>query len=575
MKKYLKLTLFKKIFLVVFCAFLAVGSFGFYLDYQVQLEQTAQEFIGMVDVSFMEKEAHRLIENQAWNQSGFQLSYKGISSNYIALLVDNQIKESSYLEHAEDLLAEDPLYVITTETETYDITELGEKMLEDIQDYILDVYRKREDIQFQIEKVNNKIEYFKMGNIEYNPSGKKPKNVQTRYISSYSTPEFDYSKDFERVYPKVTIFEPKSDNTKMDKMIRNQRDEFGYLESLGEIDIQYIYDEVGLYIIGMFRDSVHDFELVNVHYTGITKEDVANKIFELKGYVYISAFITVILVSLLISYMLTRRIKKIEKTTGLIADNQFDLTLKEKPKDELGDLSHSINIMSQKLKHTMEQLNQEIERVKQLESLRKEFINQFTHEMKTPLGIINGYSELLDEAQSDEEKEKYIHLINKETEKINKLIKSMLDLSRLEANKVELQLEDIDLEDIVTEIVDEYEVLLMKKEAKVNVSAFKTHIQADKELIKTVIQNFMSNAVKHVHEKGHINICIDEGVKVYNEGEHIPDENLDTIWYTFVSHDQQGSGLGLAICQSILELHGFEYGVMNKDDGVEFYFKRR
>ena len=570
MKKYLKLTLFKKIFLVIFCAFLGVESFSFYLDYQVQLEQTAQSFIGMVDVSFMEKEAHRLIENETWNQSGFQLSYEGISSNYIAILIDNIINESSYLEHVEN-----SLYVITTETATYDITELGRKMLEDIQDYILDVYRKRDDIQFQIEKVNNKIEYFKIGNIEYNPSGKKPKNVQTRYISSYSTPEFDYSKDFERVYPKVTIFEPKSDNTKMDKMIRNQRDEFGYLESIGEIDIQYIYDDAGLYIIGMFRDSVHDFELVNMHYTGITKEDVANKIFELKGFVYLSAFITVIFVSLLISYMLTRRIKKIEKTTHLIADNQFDLTLKEKPRDELGDLSHSINIMSQKLKHTMEQLSQEIERVKQLESLRKEFINQFTHEMKTPLGIINGYSELLDEAQSDEEKEKYIHLINKETEKINKLIKSMLDLSRLEANKVELQLEDIDLEDIVTEIVDEYEVLLMKKEAKVNVSAFKTHIQADKELIKTVIRNFMSNAVKHVHEKGHINICIDEGVKIYNEGEHIPDENLDTIWYTFVTHDQQGSGLGLAICQSILELHDFEYGVMNKDDGVEFYFKRR
>ncbi len=570
MKKYLKLTLFKKIFLVVFCAFLGVESFSFYLDYQVQLEQTAQSFIGMVDVSFMEKEAHRLIENETWNQSGFQLSYEGISSNYIAILIDNIISESSYLEHVEN-----SLYVITTETATYDITELGRKMLEDIQDYILDVYRKRDDIQFQIEKVNNKIEYFKIGNIEYNPSGKKPKNVQTRYISSYSTPEFDYSKDFERVYPKVTIFEPKSDNTKMDKMIRNQRDEFGYLESIGEIDIQYIYDDAGLYIIGMFRDSVHDFELVNMHYTGITKEDVANKIFELKGFVYLSAFITVIFVSLLISYMLTRRIKKIEKTTHLIADNQFDLTLKEKPRDELGDLSHSINIMSQKLKHTMEQLSQEIERVKQLESLRKEFINQFTHEMKTPLGIINGYSELLDEAQSDEEKEKYIHLINKETEKINKLIKLMLDLSRLEANKVELQLEDIDLEDIVTEIVDEYEVLLMKKEAKVSVSAFKTHIQADKELIKTVIRNFMSNAVKHVHEKGHINICIDEGVKIYNEGEHISDENLDTIWYTFVTHDQQGSGLGLAICQSILELHDFEYGVMNKDDGVEFYFKRR
>ena len=574
MKKYLKLTLFKKIFLVVFCAFLGVESFSFYLDYKTQLKQTAHNYIGMVDVENIEKICHSLIEKYDYEhfESDFSEEMSNNKSEYQALLNHNgsEILIASMHFYSSE---QKKCHIIGEKTEKiYNIEKIGQQLLEKVENYIRSVYKNGSDIPFKILD-DGELQYFQIGDIEYNPNHIDSDEIESDIVLNYQTSNFYYSKyyymgipvgvDCEELYGRIE-----------DMITKNNI--FNNIMSIGNTDIDYYYDDNGeLFVFGVYNDVNEEFKFIDVNYTGIDKEYVLKKTFKMNSPVYISAFFVVLVISIMISYMLTRRIKKIEKTTHLIADNQFDLTLKEKPRDELGDLSHSINIMSQKLKHTMEQLNQEIERVKQLESLRKEFINQFTHEMKTPLGIINGYSELLDEAQSDEEKEKYIHLINKETEKINKLIKSMLDLSRLEANKVELQLEDIDLEDIVTEIVDEYEVLLMKKEAKVNVSAFKTHIQADKELIKTVIRNFMSNAVKHVHEKGHINICIDEGVKIYNEGEHIPDENLDTIWYTFVTHDQQGSGLGLAICQSILELHDFEYGVMNKDDGVEFYFKRR
>ena len=100
----------------------------------------------------------------------------------------------------------------------------------------------------------------------------------------------------------------------------------------------------------------------------------------------------------------------------------------DKYNDELGDLSTSINIMSSNLKNTIDQLNKEIDQVKNLESLRKDFINQFTHEMKTPLGIINGYSELLEETETEEERQKYLDIINKETVRINDLVQGMLSL---------------------------------------------------------------------------------------------------------------------------------------------------
>jgi len=228
--------------------------------------------------------------------------------------------------------------------------------------------------------------------------------------------------------------------------------------------------------------------------------------------------------------------------------------------------------MSQQLKETIFNLNEEINRVKKLESLRQEFIANFTHEIKTPLGIINGYIELIETTNNDAKKEQYLINIEQEVSRINELILAMLNLSRLESVKVELHIENIDLEDLVTEIIDEYEILLMKKNVKIQMNVIDKNINADKKQLSIVIHNFINNAIKHVAINGRIIIKMNKGLYVYNDGEKILADQFNHIWYTFVTYDQQGSGLGLAICKSILELHEFNFGVENKDNGVEFYF---
>ena len=299
---------------------------------------------------------------------------------------------------------------------------------------------------------------------------------------------------------------------------------------------------------------------------------IAQQYFEDTWGLFLGAFCIVVCISILVSWTISRPIQKLEKVALKIKNNQFDEEINIHSHDEIGSLAKSIQSMSSQLKNTMEQLNQEIKHVKKLEVLRKDFVDQFTHEMKTPLSIINGYSELIEEATSQEEREKYLLIIHRETERLNQLIQSMLSLSRLEAGKVELHQEQFDLENSVTEIVDEYEVLLMKKHIQVDINVLHPMIQGDRKLLETVIHNFLSNALKHTPEQGHIYIKIDQGFSIINEGSHISEEHLSDIWYTFVTHDYQGSGLGLAICQAILQLHHYDYGVKNVETGVEFYF---
>lgn len=298
---------------------------------------------------------------------------------------------------------------------------------------------------------------------------------------------------------------------------------------------------------------------------------ITHQVIYSKMIIYIISFIVCIMISLLISYILTRRIKKMSQATLSIANNDFDIHLNEKSEDELGVLSHNINQMSQQLKTTIQQLNDEIEYVKKLEGMRKEFIANFTHEIKTPLSIINGYIELIEAGKDDLKKQQYLSAIHQEIEHINQLIMAMLDLSRLESGHVELHKEDIDLEDLLMSIVETFAPILKKKHIHVVMEDEFPHIQGDIKELQTVFQNFMSNAIKHTPQNGHIYIKYHQGILSFeNEGKHLSHEQKETIWDTYVSSDRQGTGLGLAICRSILELHGFQYDVCNSEKGVEF-----
>lgn len=288
----------------------------------------------------------------------------------------------------------------------------------------------------------------------------------------------------------------------------------------------------------------------------------------------LGGFLFIVLFSYLISYMTTRRIKEIDRVAMEITNNNFEGILDTKGSDELSSLSSHINTMSSNLKRNIDALNLEIDQVKKMEQLRKEFIAQFTHEIKTPLAIINGNIDLLENVEDIDKKDKYIEVINKEIAVINDLVLQMLDLSKLEAKAITLDKKEIDLRELSEDIIDDYEQLLMDKKLKIEIQGEDVLIVGDRKRIEMVIQNYLSNAIKHAFINSTIKIKIKENeFSIENKGKQIDENRMDTIWESFVSDDQKGTGLGLAIVRNILELHEMSYGVYNLQGGVEFYFR--
>lgn len=293
---------------------------------------------------------------------------------------------------------------------------------------------------------------------------------------------------------------------------------------------------------------------------------------------YLLAFVLIILICLSIAYMVIKPIRRIETTAKHIARKEFDYPIDTTRHDELGDLSRSIDRMSKELESTINNLHQEIERVQRLEVIRKEFVFNFTHEIKTPLGIINGFSELVEIEQDEKKRNEYITIIQNETKRINELVLAMLDLSKLESQKVSLKLEEVDLLDIVGDCLDSMMYLFERKQIKVHTQLDSSMVKADRFKIEMVIDNFISNALRYTAEGKNVYVRLDEhGFEIENEGHPIPKDDLEKIWLTFHKVDRsrnaEGTGLGLAICKAILDLHHFEYGVKNTEKGVLFYFK--
>ena len=304
------------------------------------------------------------------------------------------------------------------------------------------------------------------------------------------------------------------------------------------------------------------------------RNQLKNDLFKDNFPLLLGGFLFIVLFSYLISYMTTRRIKEIDRVAMEITNNNFEGVLDTKGHDELSSLSSHINAMSSNLKRNIDALNLEIDQVKKMEQLRKEFIAQFTHEIKTPLAIINGNIDLLENVDDEDKKAKYIEVINKEIAVINDLVLQMLDLSKLEAKAITLDKKEIDLRELSEDIIDDYEQLLMDKKLKIEIQGEDVLIVGDRKRIEMVIQNYLSNAIKHAFINSTIKIKIKENeFSIENKGKQIDENRMDSIWESFVSDDQKGTGLGLAIVRNILELHEMSYGVYNLQGGVEFYFR--
>ena len=214
----------------------------------------------------------------------------------------------------------------------------------------------------------------------------------------------------------------------------------------------------------------------------------------------------------------------------------------------------------------------------ELEKQRKEITDALAHDLKTPLSIISGYTQNLQENIHTEKRDHYANHIQENVERMDKIIRKMLELTRLESGFLQVKSEDVALDEICQIIIDRYKPVWEDKLLAVSLDG-KAAVRADGSLLLRVIDNFFGNALDNTSQGGRISISISEdALQVYNSGSHIPESKMEEIWQPFKKGDaarshSKGTGLGLAITRTILELHGFPYGAKNLEDGVAFWFQ--
>ena len=267
--------------------------------------------------------------------------------------------------------------------------------------------------------------------------------------------------------------------------------------------------------------------------------------------------------------------------------------------DEINDLGKSINIMSEKLESTIKklttnntELEKDIERKSKIEEMRKQFISDVSHELKTPIALIQGYAEgLVENVNADDEsREFYANVILDEANKMDKLVRQLLELMKIEAGKLELHDSNFDISVLINEVLKKCNVMLQENNMTVNFDNNNVvMVNADPFYVEQILLNYITNAIKYSKEingerKIDVNININAQTKkvrinIFNTGDGIPEEQLQRIWGRFYKIDSSrnrekgGSGIGLAYVRAIMNNYKNEYGAINKTNGVEFYFE--
>ena len=305
----------------------------------------------------------------------------------------------------------------------------------------------------------------------------------------------------------------------------------------------------------------------------------------------------VIIGTVIIGYLskkITDPILEIARISQRMSQMEFDIRYRGKEKNELGILGESINEMADRLEQTIaelktanNELQKDIEQKTKIDEMRKEFVANVSHELKTPIALIQGYAEGLQECINDDAQSRdfYCEVIIDEAGKMNRMVKKLLTLNKLEFGAQTMEIERFDIVSVITGIVHASDILMQQKGVKLALLAKEpVYVWADEFDIEEVFGNYFSNALNHVEGEMRIEVRVERAgdtvrVSVYNTGQQIPEEDLDKIWIKFYKVDKArtreygGSGIGLSIVKAVMDALHQKYGVRNREDGVEFWFE--
>ncbi|MCR4830103.1 MAG: HAMP domain-containing histidine kinase [Pseudobutyrivibrio sp.] len=309
--------------------------------------------------------------------------------------------------------------------------------------------------------------------------------------------------------------------------------------------------------------------------------------------VIVALVITILMAQFAISKFTKPLINLIDITKKI---SNFNFEVKYKPQriyNEIDDLGEHINEMSTTLKRAITQLKaandslkHDLEVREETENMRKEFVSNVSHELKTPIALIQGYAEGLQEGIMDDENSRqiYLDIIIDEANKMNRLVREMLILNQLEAGQMNLDLVDFNVTEMIDSVVDSNQINFDAQ--NINYSFINKEdcvVHADEFLVEQVITNFISNAIHYVMNENIITVRYDfvkKGkvrISVFNSGNNIAKKDIKHIWEKFYKADKArsreygGSGIGLSVVKATMELLHEKFGVENLSNGVEFW----
>ena len=312
------------------------------------------------------------------------------------------------------------------------------------------------------------------------------------------------------------------------------------------------------------------------------------------AYVGFGAAIVSAVIVLIISGKITKPIKELTEISERMIHLDFEAKYTGKSKTEIALLGQNINELSCTLEQTISELKsannelqRDIEKKNKIDEMRKEFLSNVSHELKTPIALIQGYAEGLKEGISDDEESRdfYCEVIMDEASKMNNMVKKLLTLNQLEFGNDNVTMERFDIVSLIKNYLQAAEILCRHKDVEVIMKEYQPiYVWADEFMVEEVFGNYFSNAMNHVADDKVIDVKLlvkekTVRISVFNTGEPIPEESISHIWEKFYKVDKArtreygGSGVGLSIVKAIMDALNREYGVENYNNGVEFWFE--
>ena len=295
------------------------------------------------------------------------------------------------------------------------------------------------------------------------------------------------------------------------------------------------------------------------------------------------------------SSRITDPIRSLAALSEKLGHMDFSVRYRGQNEDEIGVLGKNMNSMAEQLERAImdlrdanRKLRDDLARKEEIDEMRREFIANVSHELKTPIALIQGYAEGLQDGLCEEKemREQYLGVILDEAERMNKLVRQLLTLSQLESEHPELNAEVFDLRESAESVLRKTQVLAEESGAACSLHAPEAPVmvRADAFRIDEVLMNYVSNAFHHVSEGGEVILSLRvEGERahceVFNSGKPIPEADLERVFEKFYKVDKAhtrkygGSGIGLSIVRAIMTQHNMPFGVRNLEDGVVFWFE--